>query len=79
MHLSVLGTIVMDKMNVLPGEGTADDPQALLRDPVGWRAAVFGRLGTAVKKTFMRLCQLTSPEAMETRKFAPSHRNVASA
>ena len=60
MHLSVLGTIVMDKMNILPGEGTADDdPQAVLRDPIGWRAAVFGRLGTAVTKTaFIKQHQL---------------------
>ena len=59
MHLSVLGTIVMDKMNVLPGEGTADDPRALMRDPVGWRAAVFGRPGTAViKTTFVKQHQL---------------------
>ena len=51
MFSSVSGTIVMDEMNVLPGEGTADDPRALMRDPVGWRAAVFGRLGTTVIKT----------------------------
>ena len=41
----------MDEMNILLGKGTGDDPQALMRDPVGWRAAVFGRLGTAVIKT----------------------------
>ena len=50
----------MDEMNILPGEGTADDdPQAVLRDPIGWRAAVFGRLGTAVTKTaFIKQHQL---------------------
>ena len=54
MFLSVSGTIIMDEMNVLPGEGTADDPRVLMRDPIGWRAAVFGRLGTAaIKTTFL--------------------------
>ena len=48
VHCSVSGTIVMDEMNILPGKGTGDDAQALMRDPVGWRAAVFGRLGNAV-------------------------------
>ena len=55
MCLSVSGTIAMVvETNVLPGEGTADDPRASMRDPVGWRAAVFGRLGTAVIKTSSR-------------------------
>ena len=48
---SVSGTITTDEMNVLPGEGTGDNPQALMRDPVEWRVAVFGRLGTKVIKT----------------------------
>ena len=52
MCLSVSGTIAMVvETNILPGEGTADDPRALMRDPVGWRAAVFGTLGTVVIKT----------------------------
>ena len=58
MFSSVSGTIVMDKMNVLPGEGTADDPRALMRDPMGWRAAAFGGLGTTViKTTLIKQCQ----------------------
>ena len=42
----------MDEMTALPGEGNGQangDARAIARDPVGWRAAVFGRLGTAVK------------------------------
>ena len=50
----------MDEMNVLSREWTGgDDLQALMRDPVGWRAAVFGRLGTTViKATFIKQHQL---------------------
>ena len=42
----------MDEMTVFPGEGNGQangDARAITRDPVGWRAAVFGRLGTTVR------------------------------
>ena len=62
MSISVSGTVIMDEMNVLQGEGTADDPRVLMRDPLGWRAAVFGRLGTTViKTTFIEQHQMQEP------------------
>ena len=58
----------MDEMSILPGKGTADDPQALMRDPVGWRAAVFGRLGTTViETTFIEQHQLQEMAFLKKR------------
>ena len=66
----------MDEMNVLQGEGTADDPRVLMRDPLGWRAAVFGRLGTTViKTTFARQRQQQETAFLE-KELSHLHQEV---
>ena len=63
---SVGGTIHMDEMRVLPGEGNGG-PRDITRESQNWRAAVFSRLGTTMD-TATRIDQHTREQMAHMKK-----------